>query len=217
MEKNAFSIRLDALDSLLVRREEIINLASAGQMIKAIKLYREDTGASLADAKAAVERLEQRMRLEGASGRTQPVQEPALTVSFPTHALRGEVERLISHSGKIQAIKWYREQTGLGLREAKDAIDQIADDMQANGVALSRSIADDMQASGVSLPQLATWQAEMARSSLADTASQEMKQEIYTLLLSGEKLRAIKLYRAQTGVGLREAMDAVNEIERTLQ
>jgi ribosomal protein L7/L12 len=35
-------------------------------------------------------------------------------------------------------------------------------------------------------------------------------------LRSGNKINAIKLYREQTGVGLKEAKDAVDALERTL-
>jgi ribosomal protein L7/L12 len=34
-----------------------------------------------------------------------------------------EVRRLKDGGNKIEAIKLYREQTGLGLKEAKDAVD----------------------------------------------------------------------------------------------
>ena len=37
-----------------------------------------------------------------------------------------EVRYLVSQGKKIEAIKIYREETGLGLREAKDAIDILS-------------------------------------------------------------------------------------------
>src|SRR5579883_2089822 len=58
-----FSTRLDNLDARLTQRDEIIWLLQKGQKINAIKLYREDTGASLTDARAAVERMELALRL----------------------------------------------------------------------------------------------------------------------------------------------------------
>lgn len=36
-----------------------------------------------------------------------------------------EVERLVREGRKIEAIKVYREMTGLGLKEAKDAVDTL--------------------------------------------------------------------------------------------
>ncbi|MEY9992852.1 ribosomal protein L7/L12 [Streptomyces sp. V4I8] len=37
----------------------------------------------------------------------------------------GEVEALVRNDKKIQAIKVYREITGVGLKEAKDAVDRL--------------------------------------------------------------------------------------------
>ncbi|WP_036218404.1 ribosomal protein L7/L12 [Calidithermus chliarophilus] len=41
-------------------------------------------------------------------------------------ALDGEVVELVKRNQIIEAVKLYREQTGLGLKEAKDAVDEIA-------------------------------------------------------------------------------------------
>lgn len=41
-------------------------------------------------------------------------------------ALDGEVIELVKRNQIIEAVKLYREQTGLGLKEAKDAVDEIA-------------------------------------------------------------------------------------------
>ncbi len=53
----AYVARLDTLDSRLVHRDEVADLLRRSQKIEAIGLYRRDTGASLLDAKAAVDRL----------------------------------------------------------------------------------------------------------------------------------------------------------------
>ena len=37
----------------------------------------------------------------------------------------GEVERLVRAGRKIEAIKAYRESTGVGLREAKEAVEAL--------------------------------------------------------------------------------------------
>ena len=37
----------------------------------------------------------------------------------------GEIEDLLRRGQKIQAIKLYRERTGVGLKEAKDAVEEI--------------------------------------------------------------------------------------------
>jgi ribosomal protein L7/L12 len=37
----------------------------------------------------------------------------------------GEIQDLLRRGRKIDAIKVYRERTGLGLKEAKDAVEEI--------------------------------------------------------------------------------------------
>lgn len=88
-------------------------------------------------------------------------------------------EQLLRAGRKIEAIKRHRELTGVGLREAKEAVEA----MEAG-----RS---------VSLP---------AKSSLL---RQVHDSEIEQQIRSGHLLDAIKLYREKTGVGLKEAKDAV--------
>lgn len=43
----------------------------------------------------------------------------------PAPDLDPELSRLVRANAKIQAIKRYRELTGLGLEESKDAVDEI--------------------------------------------------------------------------------------------
>lgn len=92
--------------------DQIRSLLSAGRKIEAIKVYREATGAGLAGAKNAVEAIERHV-------------EP--TASDAPH---GEFEQqllaLVERGEKIMAIKLYREQTGAGLKEAKDAVEALA-------------------------------------------------------------------------------------------
>lgn len=57
--------KLDELDTHLVRTDEVLDYVRAGQMVDAIQVYRTDTGASLADARAAVERMELTARPQG--------------------------------------------------------------------------------------------------------------------------------------------------------
>ena len=78
--------------------------AAEGNTIQAIKEYRQLTGASLADAKRAVERL--------ARG-DAPDARPDLS----------EVRRLVADGRKIQAIKVYRQRTGASLADAKAAVE----------------------------------------------------------------------------------------------
>lgn len=50
-----------------------------------------------------------------------------LGVEFPDMSpeLRQEIQQLVNQGKKIEAIKLYREQTGAGLKEAKDAVESL--------------------------------------------------------------------------------------------
>lgn len=91
---------------------EVRALLAEGRKIAAIKRYREATGAGLAEAKEAVEALER--------GQAIPTKEPA------DSPLEAEIISLLEARRKIAAIKRYREATGAGLAEAKEAVEAIA-------------------------------------------------------------------------------------------
>lgn len=98
---------------------EIGRLIKAGNKIAAIKLLREQTGISLREAKYAVDRY------DGLPGSLLGV--PALPSSETgSKALEEELLPLIRESRKLQAIKVYRDRTGAGLKEAKDAVEALA-------------------------------------------------------------------------------------------
>jgi len=86
-------------------------------MIAAIKLYREQTGSGLAEAKRAVEAI--------AAG--QPVEHRSPDADgVKPDSLEGQILVLMQSQKKIEAIKIYRQQTGVGLKEAKDAVEALA-------------------------------------------------------------------------------------------
>ncbi|MGB6044253.1 MAG: ribosomal protein L7/L12 [Pirellulales bacterium] len=90
---------------------EILNLLAAGKKIAAIKRYREATGAGLAEAKEAVERIER-------SELTAP--EPSADSDLET-----QIVSLLGRGEKIAAVRLYRERTRTGLKESKEAVDAI--------------------------------------------------------------------------------------------
>jgi ribosomal protein L7/L12 len=91
------------------------------------------------------------------------------------------VRSLMDRGLKIEAIKIYRERTGVGLKEAKDAVEALGWGRAAqSGPESDRSLEDELR----------------------------------SLLEQGQRIGAIKLYRERTGVGLREAKDAVEDLER---
>jgi ribosomal protein L7/L12 len=89
-----------------------------GLKIEAIKLYREASGAGLAEAKKFVEDLE--------AGRT-PGSPPVESVSNDDI---DQIQAAVFAGEKIKAIKLYRESTGEGLKESKDFIDALEDELR---------------------------------------------------------------------------------------
>ena len=92
---------------------DVVSQIKAGQMIPAIKTYRALTGVGLKEAKEAVE----------AMARGEPVK------NAPTMPLAATIDDVVSQvkAGQmIHAIKTYREITGAGLKEAKEAVDALA-------------------------------------------------------------------------------------------
>jgi ribosomal protein L7/L12 len=95
-----------------------------------------------------------------------------------------ELRALIESGQKIEAIKRYREMTGAGLAEAKEAVE-----------AIERRAAPLMPAEG--------------RSSDPD-----FERKLRTLLDHGEFIQAIRYYREQRKTGLKQAKDAVEAFAR---
>lgn len=100
---------------------EVRGLLDRQQKIEAIKVYREATGAGLAEAKAAVEAFQAGVPLP-ATRRSSPA-----TAAGPAGSdWEAEALQLLAAGKKIQAIKLYRELHGGGLKDAKQAIDALA-------------------------------------------------------------------------------------------
>ena len=95
--------------------DEIAALASQGNKIEAIKLLREASGLGLKEAKDFIDR-------------NPTAQELGLVVRMaakpsPTGIGSAEVRQLVAEGKIIEAIKLLREQTGLGLKDAKDVVE----------------------------------------------------------------------------------------------
>jgi ribosomal protein L7/L12 len=94
----------------------VLALMREGRKIEAIKLYRDLTGAGLGEAKNAVEALER---------------EDSRPQKREARSDDGEILELLRDGQKIRAIKLYRDRTGAGLKEAKDAVEALA---RSNGI-----------------------------------------------------------------------------------
>ncbi|GCE04117.1 ribosomal protein L7/L12 [Dictyobacter aurantiacus] len=95
-------------------------------------------------------------------------------------SLQEEIVWDLTYKGKIFAIKTYRVRTGVGLREAKQAVESIERELKA------------------------------AANPYMDT------DKLQSMVQAGQKLQAIKYYREMTGVGLKEAKEAVDWLGASL-
>jgi ribosomal protein L7/L12 len=172
-----------------------------------------------------------------------PPAQPPPPVDRPAPALEEQVRRLVDQGRKIEAIKLYREVTGTGLKEAKEAVEMLErggpmlvlpptplppDNWQAQvaeQLRLGRKIEAIKlyrEATGVGLKEAKEAVEAMEAGTMppptpaAAPPSGDWRAEVVDFLRRGQKIWAVKRYREATGVGLKEAKDAVDEIERTL-
>jgi ribosomal protein L7/L12 len=146
-----------------------------------------------------------------------------------------ELQRFIAAGQKINAIKRYRELTGEGLKEAKDAVEYAS--ANPGGAASKKKTAYDTPDAGIRdlvrdgeidravevYRVFAGVDEYTARDAirqierelrLGDEPAPVNQAHILELLRQDKKIEAIKVYRETTGLGLKEAKDAVEAIER---
>lgn len=103
-------------DSASELSEKVIDALRRGKTIEAIKLLRASHGVGLAEAKHLIE---QYLR-----GKAAPAATAAPPTGMPT-SVPATVTDALRRGNKIEAIKLMREHTGLGMKEAKDAVDAL--------------------------------------------------------------------------------------------
>ena len=104
------------------------DLLREGRKIEAIKLYREQSGLGLKEAKDAVEAME----LGGqALGAPPPLHPAKRTITSEMAVDDAELRGHVTGGRILEAIKRYRELTGLGLKESKDAIESLRDSLKS--------------------------------------------------------------------------------------
>jgi ribosomal protein L7/L12 len=169
------------LDEKLQHPGEIRMLLNNGEKLRAIKLYREETGTGLKEAKQAVDHLIWQM------GREQEQARLTILDQGETNSAESleEVWRLLRARDKIGAIKAYRRATGAGLKEAKEAVERMEAGIPGAEVETSEA-------------------SETTEASFVDP------DKLQRLIRAGRKIEAIKYYREQRRVGLKEAKDAVD-------
>lgn len=98
--------------------DEVKALLVQGQKIEAIKVVRERTGFPLAAAKDMVEMI-------GKGGSLSMETKVITSTTELARETTAELRRLISQGDKVGAIKFLRDHTGLGLKEAKDVVEKL--------------------------------------------------------------------------------------------
>ena len=107
--------------------QNLHDLIHARQILQAIKLYREATGVSLAEAKRAIEKM----------ARNEFTKPPDGVRDMDNPILTSRIKSLLVRNRKIDAVKIYREEYGVGLKEAKDAVDRIQATLKQDGSSMS--------------------------------------------------------------------------------
>ena len=97
--------------------DEVHTLVAEGRKIEAVRRYREITRCSLVVAKDKVELMAENLPLLAASERYSET---------PQSNVGNEIVALVRAGRKLEAIKMYCTQTGVSLKEGKEAIDKIA-------------------------------------------------------------------------------------------
>ena len=121
-----------------------------------------------------------------------------------------DVYNALDAGRKIEGIRIYRQLTGAGLKEAKDAVEGLGDldhkldlilrHLESGGEIPDAPIVDESVD-------------ELGFRLRADSQAAGMT-EVREWLARGRKIEAIKVYRNLTGAGLKEAKDAVEAMER---
>jgi ribosomal protein L7/L12/sugar lactone lactonase YvrE/DNA-directed RNA polymerase subunit RPC12/RpoP len=105
-----------------------------------------------------------------------------------------EIKRLVQSGQKIEAIKQYREVFKTSLKEAKEAVEQLAD---GKPIAITYS---SYQPAGFFTGEPSHFLVEA---------------EIRQIVQNGKKIDAIRRYREVYQVGLKEAKDAIDHLQET--
>lgn len=103
------------------------------------------------------------------------------------------LRQLIGEKRRLDAIKHVREMTGAGLKEAKNYVDWLSYQMRGDGTTTTPITA-------------------LTSQEKLDAAAHDF--EVLDALTNGQKINAIKRVRQLTGLGLKEAKDFVDALER---
>jgi ribosomal protein L7/L12 len=176
------AVRLDP-----VAESQLHELVARGQKIEAIKRVRELTGLGLKEAKDYVELLPRAATIATTSY-IEPTPQVASNIRLDP-AAESRLHELVARGQKIEAIKRVRELTGLGLKEAKDYVEQLPSPTAIAATAPTTEALTDQHA---------------------------VEHEARALLASGDTIGAVKRVRELTGWGLKESREYVQSLSPTL-
>jgi ribosomal protein L7/L12 len=131
-----------------------------------------------------------RSRVEVGGAQPGPSGPPPAQPIMPLGAEQlGQIGYLIQQGKKIEAIKLVRTHTRLGLKEAKDYVEQL--------------VSTGLPAGGAPPPSAPPAPRQLSAEQLA---------LVQNLLQQGKTIEAIKLVRMHTDMGLKEAKDYVEQL-----
>lgn len=128
--------------------------------------------------------------LEEATRKSKSEQISAPVPSMSLEDTKQVVIKMLAENSKIQAIKFVKDNTGVGLKEAKDFVESI-----------ERTCVIDYQ----SVQQ-------RQNSQFANFISPDLEQKVRNLLAQGQKMEAIKLVKDSTDLGLKECKEYVESL-----
>jgi len=132
--------------------------------------------------------------------------QPPVMVSRPipltNEEAQSQVVAYINSGQKINAIKVYREHTGVGLKEAKDIVEAMESRMNAG--------------MSPSFDEVGGW-GSLSAPAAASPISNLEEAGIRSMLSQNQKINAIELYREQYNCDLVTAKNAVEAIEREMK
>ena len=166
---------------------DIQTLVGMGDIIGAIGLYQQRHGGSTLVARRAIDAARHELAEAAAAGAATPA--TPVRYSAPMTLVNDlELDAALRAGEKITAIKRYREVHGVGLKQAKDAVEAI----QAGRV--------------VDHP-----------AHIVEDPAPQLQPELDRLIHAGQKIGAIKHYRTVTNLGLKESKDLVEARMAELQ
>ena len=104
---------------------DVQQLIARGEMIEAIKLLRELHGIGLKEAHDMAQALRAGNAAKAAELLPAP---PAQRLGPDQTAAHPEFQRLIAADKRIEAVKFYKDATRCGLKEAKEAMDRAVEE-----------------------------------------------------------------------------------------